>query len=205
MKNTDDIANLLKQFGGRPEDYFEVTRSVEARDSQARWPLLASLGDAGPGQQTPAAVPHSTPESAAPRQDPPPVRLEPQLGPIAPAFPAPAAPVPPVASDAKPAPKAQFIPPRPRGHLGASRTPADRVADAVRASLQNAPAQPQPSAPAPSTPLAAFATVTAPAASQHASTENTPLQQLFDRLARPASADQPRDRGASLLQRLSKL
>ena len=91
MKDSDDIANLLKQFGGRPEEYYEIGRASDARDSQARWPLLSSI-EATQGEHHPPVQPHTpgaaptpgglrarlAPTAADPRAEP---RVEPRFAP----------------------------------------------------------------------------------------------------------------------------
>ncbi|QEI07021.1 hypothetical protein FXN63_15125 [Pigmentiphaga aceris] len=168
MKDSDDIANLLKQFGGRPDEYYEIGRASEAKDSQARWPLLSSIeatqGEHHPpvqphmptnaaqslpgslrGRVTPPAGAHAAGESRAEqrgdaRLDP---RVEPRFAPPAPAAeqaPAPVAP-------ARSAPQAQFVPPRPRGHIVPPTRPAGSAAGlaGMRQGLpEPTPAQPEP-------------------------------------------------------------
>ena len=43
MNNSDDIANLFKQFGGQADQYREIGRSNDAKLSRERWPLLSSV------------------------------------------------------------------------------------------------------------------------------------------------------------------
>jgi len=232
MKDSDDIANLLKQFGGRPDEYYEIGRASEAKDSQARWPLLSSI-EATQGEHHPPVEPHTPANSIQPnlRARVAPLasgpasearadatrtetRVEPRFAP-----PAPAAEPPATAAPARSAPQAQFVPPRPRGHIIPPTRPAGAPAgglpggfssmrEALPEMLPPAPeplrqtvrAAPAPVAPA-STPLARSST--APA---HA--EITPLQAIFQRLSQPQPTPDPataRDKSASLLQRLSRL
>lgn len=46
LSTSNDIASLFAKFGGRPENYQEIGREDKAKQSQQRWPLLASVGQA---------------------------------------------------------------------------------------------------------------------------------------------------------------
>jgi hypothetical protein len=211
MKDSDDIANLLKQFGGRPEDYYEIGRATDAKDSQARWPLLSSI-EAAEGERYPPVEPHrpgarSAHGMAALRTPPAPpsaqARVAPAPSPAA--VPQPSASLAPLAdAGARPTPQAQFIPPRPRGHIvpptRSGPQPPSRFAGAQPATQQVR----QPDAPA-----RGFFSRSAPvAAAPAAPATGTPLQAVFERLTHPTSAPvrtvSP-DNRASLLQRLSHL
>jgi hypothetical protein len=43
MNDSNDIANLFKQFGGDPLDYQETSRLNEASHARARWAVLAAI------------------------------------------------------------------------------------------------------------------------------------------------------------------
>jgi hypothetical protein len=228
MKDSDDIANLLKQFGGRPDEYYEIGRASEARDSQARWPLLSSI-EATQGEHHPPVEPHMPgAETAAGiaslrARIAPPVaeaRVEPRFAPA----PVPAAPPAPVAAvqplpAARSAPQAQFVPPRPRGHIVPPTRPnASQVGNFPGMRAPEAPAElpepfTSPVAAAPQVqpaPQAGFTLpqVTQPPVSSAATAGSTPLQSIFSRLSQPKPAPEPsttRDKNASLLQRLRRL
>jgi len=147
LNNSDDISSLFAKFGGRPGQYQELGRVNNARNSEARWPLLSSIktsasdvpGVAGAdAAASKAATPPShTRERTEPSFGPargtaptPPLSRPIAQGtaPVKPdvarsaALPAtetaarPAAykPEAPAAAEPRPAPRAQFIPPRPR-------------------------------------------------------------------------------------------
>lgn len=71
MSETNDISRLFSRFGGHPDQYQEIGRDNLARSSEARWPLLASVGRQAAtmqavrdmGQASPAMTP---PEGLAP-------------------------------------------------------------------------------------------------------------------------------------------
>lgn len=158
MSGANDIANLFARFGGKPEHYQEIARADQARDSEARWPLLSSIGaqaahppSVQQGQPRPAtgASPFAQPDTQSRtdgRKEPslpwgaPPPTLDDVVfsAPLTPAAPAEPAPPPAPAT----APLSQFIPPRPRGQ--------GQPAPAVRATAQPAAASPgmSPAAPA---------------------------------------------------------
>lgn len=249
MKDSDDIANLLKQFGGRPDEYYEIGRASEARDSQARWPLLSSI-EATQGEHHPPVEPHTPGAAAAAgignlraRIAPPgnEARVEPRFT----IMPAPTLVPPPVAEVAAPpaaaptpaqrsAPQAQFVPPRPRGHIvpptrpsaplagnfpGMRPTVAEPAAPLPEPLIPVAsaapPAQPARAMPAAQAPQPAFMQPAftqleaAQSVAQAAPSEGaTPLQSVFSRLSQPKPAPEPsttRDKNASLLQRLRRL
>ena len=113
-KTNNDISSLFKHLGTSPEHYQEIGRSNEARESEARWPLLASIH--GSGAEAPAVVPAVT---VAPSRQPV-QTATPAVAPLAAA-----APHAPVASVAEatvsrqqavtaPARQAEFIAPRPK-------------------------------------------------------------------------------------------
>jgi hypothetical protein len=218
MKESDDIANLLKQFGGRPEDYYEIGRASDAKDSQARWPLLSSI-EATEGERHPPVEPHrpgarSAQGMAALRMPPapPPVqaqvdtRSEPRAAPMPGLTTAP--PAPPTAplqdAGAGAAPQAQFIPPRPRGHI----VPPTRSGPQQPSRFSGARPAPSPVSQ-PAAPARDVFPRSAPAAAAPATPDTgTPLQAVFERLTHPTTAPVrtvSSDNRASLLQRLSHL
>lgn len=93
MNDSDDIANLFKQFGGQADQYREIGRSNDAKLSRERWPLLSSVEptqatDAPPVQlkdglaQAPVPLPglsalRATPATPAARPASPEVRPNP--------------------------------------------------------------------------------------------------------------------------------
>lgn len=243
MKDSDDIANLLKQFGGRPDEYYEIGRASEAKDSQARWPLLSSI-EATQGEHHPPVEPHTPTNAAQPLQgnlrarvapmaSAPAAsdtrveaRLEPRFAPPAPA----AEPAPALSTPTRSAPQAQFVPPRPRGHIVPPTRPTGSAPGGLSGMRQQLPEPlppvPEPLmqtvrtapafvAPAPVAPPQAAAIPVAPASaplSRPGSTpvqaEATPLQSIFQRLSQPQPTPDSattRDKSASLLQRLSRL
>lgn len=210
MKESDDIANLFKHFGGQAEQYQEIGRANEARQSRERWPLLSSI-DAERAAQFPPVdkVSHGNEPSVSrpPRTEPPAPelsafrspgraqRIEPRLSsPVEPAAPASVA----AESSAPPAaparPRAEFIPPRPGALRGRSLPPA----------FARPPGAPAPGA-ADAAPLPAPSD--GPAAAPVARAADTGLHAVFARLAQPApAAPAPaEDKNASLLQRLNRL
>jgi len=233
MKDSDDIANLLKQFGGRPDEYYEIGRASEAKDSQARWPLLSSI-EATQGEHHPPVEPHTPASGVQPLQ----ANLRARVAPLANASAAsearadatraetrvePRFAPPSVAAEPAPvrsAPQAQFVPPRPRGHIVPPTRPAGSPPGGLPGGLSGA-RQPLPElvppAPEPlpqtirTAPPAAVAQ--APAALPRSGTglaqaDATPLQAIFQRLSQPQPTPDPataRDKSASLLQRLSRL
>jgi len=236
MKDSDDIANLLKQFGGRPDEYYEIGRASEAKDSQARWPLLSSI-EATQGEHHPPVEPHTPASSAQPLQ----ANLRARVAPLAsapaasdtradasraetrlePRFAAPSVatePVPAVAP-ARSAPQAQFVPPRPRGHIVPPTRPAGSPPGALPGGLSGMrQAVPELVPPAPE-PLpqtvreAPAALASTPTSLPHSGTglaqaEGTPLKAIFQRLSQPQPTPDPataQDKSASLLQRLRRL
>ncbi|MEK7945939.1 cellulose biosynthesis protein BcsP [Pigmentiphaga sp. YJ18] len=110
MKESDDIANLFRHFGGQPGQYQEISRANEARQSRERWPLLASIeadqaarlppveapvfGDLPQAPQPTVLPAAARPVAAPPAAEPVPSpagRIEPHLS-ASPASPPPAAP-----------------------------------------------------------------------------------------------------------------
>ncbi|MDH2235845.1 cellulose biosynthesis protein BcsP [Pigmentiphaga sp. GD03639] len=199
MKESDDIANLFRHFGGQPGQYQEISRANEARQSRERWPLLASIEADQAAQFPPVEAPVPSvpqapqPAAAPPAADsalqpaaPPAGRIEPRLSPATASPPPPQeAPNPPRA--------AEFIPPR-AGALSDRMRPA--AALAAQQPAQVGEPAPRP-APAPRT-----------AADTYAGPEQEPapqLQALFTRLARPASRPTADKSSASLLERLNRL
>lgn len=234
MKESDDIANLLKQFGGRPDEYYEIGRASEAKDSQARWPLLSSI-EATQGEHRPPVEPH-TPASKVP---PPQANLRTRVAPLAsapaasearaettraetrvePRFAPPEAGAEPVSAPTRSAPQAQFVPPRPRGHIVPPTRPAGSAPGGLPGGFsgmwQHSPEVPPPApepllqtvraAPAPVVPASAPLARSGPASAQG---DITPLQAIFQRLSQPQPTPDSataRDKSASLLQRLSRL
>jgi hypothetical protein len=247
MKDSDDIANLLKQFGGRPDEYYEIGRASEAKDSQARWPLLSSI-EATQGEHHPPVEPHTPNSGAQPLQG----NLRARVAPMAsapaasearaetrvePRFAPPAAaaePAPVLSAPTRSAPQAQFVPPRPRGHIVPPTRPTGSAPAGLSGMRQHLP---EPSPPAPEPPMQTVRTAPAfvaptPVAPQSApvqgtsmppapasallprsgstpsQTETTPLQTIFQRLSQPQPTPDSataRDKSASLLQRLSRL
>lgn len=45
MSNASDIKNLFSRFGGNPQHYRELALENDAKDSAARWPLLANIAN----------------------------------------------------------------------------------------------------------------------------------------------------------------
>ncbi|MGI4982356.1 MAG: cellulose biosynthesis protein BcsP [Janthinobacterium lividum] len=43
MTTSEDVSNLFRKFGGKAEQYQELSREGQAEESKARWPLLVSL------------------------------------------------------------------------------------------------------------------------------------------------------------------
>lgn len=202
MKESDDIANLFRHFGGQPGQYQEINRANEARQSRERWPLLASIeADQAaqlpavdtpaprnvPPVQQPAVQPVAAPPAAEPAM-PPAGRIEPHLS------------APPAAEQTPDKPRAaEFIPPRAGARNDKMRPLAALAAQAVE------PPAPQASLPAPT---ARRTDAGAPAAGTRAAPEQEPeppLQALFTRLARPATRAMAEKGSASLLERLNRL
>lgn len=230
MKDSDDIANLLKQFGGRPDEYYEIGRASEAKDSQARWPLLSSI-EATQGEYHPPVEPHTpsgsgqanlrarvAPLASAPAANEargetarPETRVEPRFAP-------PAAAAEPAPAPTRSAPLAQFVPPRPRGHIVPPTRPAGSLPGSLPGPSGMRQALPEPAPPVPEPLPQAVRAVPAPVAPASAPSvrsvttpvqaEITPLQAIFQRLSQPQPTPDPattRDKSASLLQRLSRL
>ncbi|MFC0397467.1 cellulose biosynthesis protein BcsP [Paraburkholderia rhizosphaerae] len=59
MSVSDDIDNLFKRFGGDPDRYQEVARDDAVKHATSRWPLLAAVDIAHPGQVPGAGQPAS--------------------------------------------------------------------------------------------------------------------------------------------------
>lgn len=213
MKQSDDIANLFKQFGGKAEQYHEIGRSNEARQSRERWPLLSSIDAERAAERRP---PVGTTQRSAPPEPARPEpsagalsvfrtsgtsgRIEPRLSAPVPAAapvstataPAPAAPDP-VAPTVEKTPKAEFIPPRP-GSLRGRPLPPAFARPSGAATTTAAGASPAPTE-----------TPTAAATPPVAEAGGTELQALFARLGRPAATGTDNNKSASLLQRLNRL
>lgn len=208
MSSSDDIKNLFSRFGGRPERYRELEREHEARDSEARWPLLSAIGQRANPQvgmhlPEPAApvMPDTgaTPRAAGPRIDPQIASAAAPAQPAAtsgiwpaaalPAMPAPAASAAeaPAVASAAPATEAparrgfQFIPPRPRANLHPvpKGTPPEPVSALARE--EATPGTAAPAAEAPLRAVLGMGNPAAPAVERAAG--------LFP--ARPASAGAP--------------
>ncbi|MPS55064.1 hypothetical protein E2I20_25675 [Alcaligenaceae bacterium SAGV3] len=79
MKESDDIANLFRHFGGQPGQYQEISRANEARQSRERWPLLASIEADQAAQRPPVdvAIHQDAPQAQAPQPAIPPVAVQP--------------------------------------------------------------------------------------------------------------------------------
>lgn len=133
MKESDDIANLFRHFGGQPGQYQEISRANEARQSRERWPLLASIEADQAAQRPPVdvAIHQDAPQAQAPQPAIPPVAVQPVAPPPDPEpAPQPAAPhagriephlspdlaSPPPSGQAAEKPRAAaIVPPRPGG------------------------------------------------------------------------------------------
>lgn len=183
MKQSDDIANLFQQFGGKADPYQELARKQEQQRSSERWPLVSAIRGALGG-------------------DVPAVDRRPE-GLAAPAQQNPAAPV---ASEPAPAgwtrPAAQRVGDSPAPMWGAAPTPAPAPAMALAA----APRVPSASAPALAvrSPLAGLAGLHASAATTLRDASVVPpaplptdLPSVFARLAgspqpQPTATWQPR-------------
>ncbi len=191
MKQSDDIANLFQQFGGKADPYQELARKQEQQRSSERWPLVSAIRGALGG-------------------DVPAVDRRPE-GLAAPAQQNPAAPV---ASEPAPAgwtrPAAQRVGDSPAPMWGAATTPkpapAPTPAPAPAMALAAAPRVPSASAPALAvrSPLAGLAGLHASAATTLRDASVVPpaplptdLPSVFARLAgspqpRPPATWQPR-------------
>ncbi|GAA4328803.1 hypothetical protein GCM10023144_14970 [Pigmentiphaga soli] len=164
MDDSDDIANLFKQFGGQVDQYQEIGRANEAKLSRERWPLLSSVEATraapippvrpGAGQPAASGAPAAQPFLNALRP-PGPGRVEPQLAPAA-------------------APQAPFIP---------QQTPFPQQPPQAR---QAAPAAASPPAPA------ALASTPAPAAATPAAAKPAPKAEFIP--PRPRGGVQPAGR-----------
>jgi len=210
MKESDDIANLFRHFGGQPGQYQEISRDNEARQSRGRWPLLSSIeADQAarfPPVDAPGPVPAPAAEAApepafqpAPQPAPRPVfqpsappataqagRIEPRLSTPAPA---PSPEPKPEPEPAAPA-RSEFILPRAGALSDKARVPAPRAAAPAASPVEpEPPARPEPAAARREPPPE-------PAAELHA---------IFSRLARPASRPAAGKGNASLLERLNRL
>ena len=53
QRATDDIAHLYHEFGGKPQNYRELTRTREAERARERWPLISRLEDLPAGAPVP--------------------------------------------------------------------------------------------------------------------------------------------------------
>lgn len=53
QRATDDIAHLYQEFGGKPQNYRELTRTREAERARERWPLISRLEDLPVGAPVP--------------------------------------------------------------------------------------------------------------------------------------------------------
>ncbi|GAA5235280.1 hypothetical protein FOZ76_05380 [Verticiella sediminum] len=165
MPSSDDINNLFARFGGRPENYHEIERADEARESESRWPLLSALNSRGARPAASGAQQRTEPSLGLPPTMSDPTRAEAvQAAAAAPAAvpatpgrwpdgPAARASAPAAQASAAAAPAAtepdsrfQFIAPRPRGgaHPGHVRpSPPDTLAEAARLAVATpVPAQP---------------------------------------------------------------
>lgn len=65
MQRSQDIAHLYQGFGGQPEEYRELTRTREAEQAGARWPLISAVGALSVAEQIP---PVQAGEAAEPSQ-----------------------------------------------------------------------------------------------------------------------------------------
>lgn len=69
MSNSEDISNLFRKFGGQADSYQEIVRDDQAKESQARWPLLSAVrlneGTAAPAVKVHEHL-HGTPWQLAP-------------------------------------------------------------------------------------------------------------------------------------------
>ncbi|MPS28538.1 cellulose biosynthesis protein BcsP [Pigmentiphaga sp.] len=211
MKESDDIANLFRHFGGQPGQYQEISRANEARQSRERWPLLASIEADQAAQRPPVdvAIHQDAPQAQAPQPAIPPVAVQPVAPPPDPEpAPQPAAPhagriephlspdlaSPPPSGQAAEKPRAAaIVPPRPGG-----------LRDRMRPLAALAALAPEPAAgPEAPAPRAEPEPVAAPKKSEP---EPEPqLHALFTRLARPAAKSTADKGNASLLERLNRL
>lgn len=132
MKESDDIANLFRHFGGQPGQYQEISRANEARQSRERWPLLASIEADQAAERPPVDVPvlGNVPQAPQPAVQPAtaqPVAAQPAAEPI----PSPAGRIEPHLST----PPASPPPADPRANVGVSATDA-RMAPEPEPQLQ---------------------------------------------------------------------
>jgi hypothetical protein len=228
MDDSDDIANLFKQFGGRPDNYQEIGRANEAKLSRERWPLLSSV-EATQASQFPPVDPGREARPATAAVPPPPAA--PVATPVVQAATPPHAPAR-EAVAAKPSPVAPPAEARTEPHFSSLPAfAAPSVAAAAAAPAPAAPSTPQAEfiAPRPrSAPATRPATVNTPspltrlsrpapepvAAVEPQTTAQPPasasrdLQSIFARLAQPQPPADTRtesDKNATLLQRLSRL
>ncbi|MBN9477452.1 MAG: hypothetical protein ABS43_03975 [Bordetella sp. SCN 67-23] len=121
MKESDDIANLFRHFGGQPDQYQEISRANEAHQSRERWPLLASIEADQAAQRPPVDVPVLGNAPQAPQPAVQPATARPVAAPSA------AEPIPSPAGRIEPhlsAPPASPPPADPRATVGVSTTAA---------------------------------------------------------------------------------
>lgn len=211
-KTNNDISSLFKHLGTSSEHYKEIGRSNEARESEARWPLLASIHESATAAPVvvPAVAPASSPpqpteglfKTTAPVTTTPvlqqaPSRQEPSIAlpgllhpaPVAtPSTPAVQTPVTPVRTQttAAPSSKAEFIAPRQKSLV----RPAIRSA-APSIEKEHTPA-PRASTPAtiaaPPASSTAPTTAPAPATAVQTGKAGTQIENMFARLATPKTA-----------------
>lgn len=53
QRATDDITHLYQEFGGKPQNYRELTRTREAERARDRWPLISRVEDLSAGVAVP--------------------------------------------------------------------------------------------------------------------------------------------------------
>lgn len=73
IKTNNDITSLFKHLGTSSEHYQEIGRSNEARESEARWPLLASIHASATA--VPAIIPAVTRAASSPESIDQPVQI----------------------------------------------------------------------------------------------------------------------------------
>lgn len=185
MKQSDDIANLFQQFGGKADPYQELARKQEHQRSSERWPLVSAIRGSL-GGDVPAV--DRRPEGLA--------------------APAPQNPAAPVANEPAPAgwtrPAAQGVGDSPAPLWGAATAPQPAPAPAPAMALAAAPHVPSAPALAARSPLEGLAGLHASAATTLRDASVVPpaplptdLPSVFARLAgspqlRPTATWQPR-------------
>lgn len=176
MNDSDDIANLFKQFGGQADQYRELGRENDAKLSRERWPLLSSVEARQPTDAPPVQHRDGLTQPVATGLGLAALRSGPPAMPATPVMPA-AAPAPGVASS-PPAPAA------PKPSMFGFGARLQRKEPSLRADI--APAVvPAPVAPTPVTPPAT--PVAAPAAPLSAAAPKPPSAEFIPPRAQPST------------------